>query len=87
MLFTHGPPLGAAVSHSEHHSSTLTRSNSVVCFFRCVCAEGLTHCLPGAGAGQSEGGAGDQEQPAAPEREEAHGDGQTGGDQSLLGNM
>lgn len=41
-------------------------------------AEGLSHCVPGAGAGESEGGAGDEEQPAAPEREEADGHGQTG---------
>lgn len=48
-----------------------------------VFAEGLSHCVPGAGAGESEGGAGDQEQPAAPEGEEDHGDGQTGGHQSI----
>ena len=50
----------------------------VTCMFLCVCAEGLPHIVPGAGAGESEGRAGDQEQPAAPEGEEAHGDGQTG---------
>lgn len=53
---------------------TITCSHPCVCL--CVCfAEGLTHCVPGAGAGESEGGAGNQEQPAAPEGEEADGDG------------
>lgn len=49
-----------------------------MCAWVCVCAEELPHIIPGAGTGESEGGAGDQEQPAAPEGEEAHGDGQTG---------
>lgn len=48
-----------------------------------VCAEGLPHSVPGTGAGESKGGAGDEEQPAAPEGEEAHGDGQTGGHHSV----
>lgn len=39
---------------------------------------GLPRFISGARAGEPESGAGDQEQPAAPEREEAHGDGQTG---------
>lgn len=43
-----------------------------------ACTEGLPHAVPGTGAGESQGGARDQEQPAAPEREKAHGDGQTG---------
>lgn len=46
-------------------------------------AEGLPHSVPGAGAGKPEGGAGDQEQPFAPEGKEAHGNGQTGGFISL----
>lgn len=41
-------------------------------------AEGLSHAVPGAGAGKPEGGARDQDQPTAPEGEEADGDGQTG---------
>ena len=63
------------MSDREHASLTWP---VVTCMFLCVCAEGLPHIVPGAGAGESEGRAGDQEQPAAPEGEEAHGDGQTG---------
>lgn len=47
-------------------------------FFSLAPAEGLSHAVPGAGAGEPEGGARDQDQPAAPEGEEADGDGQTG---------
>lgn len=46
----------------------------------CVCFApvGLPRFISGARAGEPESSAGDQEQPAAPKREEAHGDGQAG---------
>lgn len=59
------------------------RVPALTCCVCAVCAEGLAHRVPGEGAGESEGGAGDQEQPAASEGEEADGDGQTGGCRSV----
>lgn len=59
------------------------RVPALTCCVCAVCAEGLPHSVPGEGAGESEGGAGDQEQPAASEGEEADGDGQTGGCRSV----
>ena len=72
LMFNHG--------NCSTFRSDVTSTNLCVCVCvrGCACAEGLPHSVPGAGAGESEGGAGDQEQPAAPEGEEAHGDGQTG---------
>lgn len=50
----------------------------------CLFAEGLPHSVLGAGAGESEGGAGHEEQPAAPEGEKTDGDGEAGKDLHLF---